>query len=54
MLIPLISSIFLIAATVLLLDLTPERITDDLLKIISPKQTLRDKVRIVHPFGSVA
>lgn len=48
MLIPLISSIFLIAAIVLLLDMTPERITDDLLKIISPKQTLRDKVRIAQ------
>lgn len=46
MLIPLISSLLLIAAIVLLLDLTPERVTEDLLKIISPKQTLRDKVRI--------
>lgn len=48
MLIPLISSLLLIAAIVLLLDLTPERITDDLLKIISPKQTLRDKVKIAQ------
>lgn len=48
MIIPLISSILLIAAIVLLLDLTPERVTDDLLGVISPKQTLRDKVRIAQ------
>lgn len=46
MIIPLISSLLLIVAIVLFLDLTPERVTNDLLKIISPKQTLRDKVRI--------
>ena len=46
MIIPLISSLLLIVAIVLFLDLTPERVTGDLLRIISPKQTLRDKVRI--------
>lgn len=46
MLIPLLSSLLLIAAIALFLDLTPQRVTDDLMKIISPKQTLRDKVRI--------
>ena len=48
MFIPLIASLLLIAAIVLLLDLTPERITDDLLKIVSPKQSLRDRVRIAQ------
>ena len=33
-------------AVIILLDLTPESITDDLMKFISPKQTLRDKVLI--------
>lgn len=46
MIIPLIFSLFLMAAIVLLLDLTPERITNDVLRIISPKQSLRDRVRI--------
>jgi tight adherence protein B len=31
---------------VILLELTPERITNDLMKFISPQQTLRDKVLI--------
>ena len=38
--------LLLCGATVLLLGLTPESITDDLMKFISPKQTLRDKVLI--------
>ena len=42
----LISFLLLCAAIVFLLGLTPERITDDLMKFISPKQTLRDKVLI--------
>ena len=46
MIFPLIASLLLIIAAVFLLDLTPERITDDIMKIISPKQTLRDKVKI--------
>lgn len=33
-------------AVIILLGLTPESITDDLMKFISPKQTLRDKVLI--------
>ena len=33
-------------AIIFLLGLTPESITDDLMKFISPKQTLRDKVLI--------
>lgn len=42
----LIGFLLLCAAIVFLLGLTPERITDDLMKFISPKQTLRDKVLI--------
>lgn len=46
--IPLISSLLLIIAIVLLIGLTPERITDDIMSVISPKQSLRDKVRIAQ------
>lgn len=46
--IPLISSLLLIIAIVLLMGLTPERITDDIMSVISPKQSLRDKVRIAQ------
>jgi Flp pilus assembly protein TadB len=45
---PLIASLLLIVAIVLLFGLTPERITDDMMKIISPKQTLLDKVKIAQ------
>lgn len=43
-----ISALLLAVAVVLLLDLTPERITDDLMLVITPKQSLRDKIRIAH------
>lgn len=43
---PLIASLLLIVAVIFLFGLTPERITDDMMKIISPKQTLRDKVKV--------
>ena len=43
-----ISALLLAVAVVLLLDLTPERITDDLMRVITPKQSLRDKSRIAH------
>ena len=46
MIIPLISSLLLITAIILFLDLTPERVTDDIMRLISQKQTLRDKARI--------
>jgi len=45
---PLIASLLLIVAVILLLGLTPERITDDIMKVISPKQTLRNKVKIAQ------
>ena len=38
--------LLLCGAIVILLGLTPESITNDLMKFISPKQTLRDKVLI--------
>lgn len=44
----LLASLLIIAAVVLLLDLTPERITDDIMRIIAPNQTLRDKVKIAQ------
>ncbi len=40
--------LLLCAGIVLLLGLTPEVITDDMMKLISPKQTLRDKVLIAQ------
>ena len=40
----LICFLLLAVGAVLLLKLTPERITGDLLRFVSPKQTLRDKV----------
>lgn len=45
---PLAASLLLIIAIVLLFGLTPERITDDILKIISPNKSLRDKVKIAQ------
>lgn len=40
--------LLLCAGIVLLLGLTPEVITDDMMRLISPKQTLRDKVLIAQ------
>jgi Flp pilus assembly protein TadB len=42
----ILSSLLLILATVLLLGLTPQKITDDILKIVSPKKSLRDRIKI--------
>ena len=42
----LIGFLLLCGAIVILLGLTPESVTDDLMKFISPNQTLRDKVLI--------
>lgn len=44
----LLSSLLLIGAIILLFNMTPERITDDIMRLISPKQTLRDKVKIAQ------
>lgn len=48
MIFSLMASLLLVAAVVLLLDLTPERITDDIMRLVSPEQTLRDKVLTVN------
>jgi len=45
---PFIASVFMIVAIILLLKLTPEQVTDDMMKLVSPKQSLRDKVRIAQ------
>ncbi len=44
----LLCFLLLCAGIVLLLGLTPEVIADDMMKLISPKQTLRDKVLIAQ------
>ena len=48
MLIYTLSSILLVNSIVLLLDLTPERITSDLERIITPKQSLRNMAKIAQ------
>lgn len=40
MLFSALSALLLAAAVVLLLGLTPERITDDLMRIVAPRQSL--------------
>ncbi len=45
---PIISSVFLIIGIALLMDFTPENVTDDLLAIITPKESLREKVRAIR------
>ena len=47
MIISLVSSVFLIIGIACLFGLTPARIADDLLNLISPKDSLRDEVRNV-------
>ena len=42
----LLCFILICIGIVLLLGLTPEIVTNDLMKLISPKQTLRDKAQI--------
>ncbi|MBR3999487.1 MAG: hypothetical protein IKI93_14240, partial [Clostridia bacterium] len=44
----LLCFILLVAGVAFLLELTPEGITDDIMRLIAPKQTLRDKVLIAH------
>ena len=44
----LLCFLLLCTGIVLLLGLTPEVITDDMIRLISPKQTLRDKVLIAQ------
>lgn len=42
----LIGFLLISAGIILLLGLTPEMMTDDIMKFVSPKQTLRDKILI--------
>lgn len=42
----LLSFLLLVAGIVILLGITPETVTDDMMRFISPKQTLRDKAQI--------
>lgn len=44
----IISAVLLIAGVILLFGLTPEKITDYIMKVLSPKQTLRDRAMTVH------
>ena len=40
-----LSSVLIIIAVVCLFALTPERVTDDLMQLITPNDTMRDKSR---------
>ena len=42
----LIGFLLISAGIVILLGITPDVVTDDMMKFISPKQTLRDKAQI--------
>lgn len=42
----LLSFLLLAAGIVILLGITPETVTDDMMRFISPKQTLRDKAQV--------
>ena len=44
----LICFILLVAGTFLILELTPETVTDDIMHMVVPEQTLRDKVLIAQ------
>lgn len=41
----ILASIMLVTAITLFLDLTPERVTDDILRIISPKDSMREQAK---------
>ena len=45
MIMPMISSLLLIIAIVCFLNLTPQQITEDLMRLTTPKVTLREKAR---------
>ena len=45
MIFSVIASVFVIISVVCLLGLTPEQVTDDLMKVITPNDTMRDKSR---------
>ena len=41
----ILASILIITALVLFFDLTPERVTDDILSIITPKDSIRERAK---------
>ena len=41
----ILASILLVTALVLFFDLTPERVTDDILSIITPKDSMRERAK---------
>lgn len=44
----IIASVLLIVAIAMLMDLSPERVTDDLMKLITPQDSLRDEARAIR------
>lgn len=48
MVLPVISSVFIVIAVALLLGLTPEQMTDDLMVLIKPNDTIRDKSKNIR------
>ena len=41
----ILASMLIISAVILFLDLTPERVTDDLLKLITPKDSMQERAK---------
>ena len=48
MILQVIASVFLIIAIAAFFGLTPERITDDLMSLMTPNDTMRDKARNIR------
>lgn len=44
----IIASVLIIVAIAMLMDLSPERVTDDLMKLITPRYSLRDEARALR------
>ena len=44
----ILASILIITALVLFFDLTPERVTDDIISIISPKDSMRERSKNIQ------
>ena len=45
MVLTVLSAVFIIVGIAFLFGLTPERVTDDLISVITPNDSLRDKAR---------
>ena len=48
MIAPIIGLVLFTLAIVLILDLSPRRVTDDLLQIITPRQTLHERAKAIR------